>query len=122
MADPADFYTDLASINVSQVGVTLIFLRSAPIPRLSDVNAGGPDSPDIGEAPAVQEQQTEELQVEIVGRVRMSAPFLAQLRNLIDTTLRKIEEPAGDKPDHSGPRLSLGPESSGSTASGAAKK
>jgi hypothetical protein len=81
MAEPIDFYSDFASLNVTQQGYTLTFMRSIPqaVEPTVQLPSGEILEPEKSPGPAVE--------FEIVARVRFGPLFADQLRKLLDRTL-----------------------------------
>jgi hypothetical protein len=89
MPEPIDVYSDLASINVTPNGITLMFLRSLPVPA-GVIDASGALSVPVGQSttpPDSAANKPEAVRFEVIARVRMSGQFLVQLRELLSRTL-----------------------------------
>jgi hypothetical protein len=86
MADPYDFYADIASITAADTGLTLLLLRTLPLPANKDGVISGADEVFEGMAP---------INAELVARVRISPVFATQLRDLLN---RILERGAGQAP------------------------
>jgi hypothetical protein len=94
MSEPADFYSDLASINVSSNGMTLIFLRSMPAPRGTIDSSGafgiemGADGHPLPDQGGMASKPI--MNFEMVARIRISPPFAVALRDLLTRTLDQL--------------------------------
>ncbi len=93
MADPFDFYADIASVTKSDVGMTLILLRSLPAPANRDGVLTGPNEVQEGVQPVA---------AELVARIRMTPVFAAQLRDLLVRILETADHDAGRVVDQTG--------------------
>jgi hypothetical protein len=85
MADQVDLYSDLASFVVNQNGMTLIFLRSIPVPAGTP-----PERAPQGDFQIKSEDGAQMLGFEIVARIRMTPTFVVELINLLTKSLERI--------------------------------
>lgn len=86
--EPHDFYTDFASLNVAEAGMTLILLRSLPEPRFARGAAQKGDDPDVEGTPVEGEPTPPDaMSMEIVARVRFTPAFGIALRDLLTRSL-----------------------------------
>jgi hypothetical protein len=93
MTEPLDFYADLASMNVAPNGMTLVLLRSMPLPAGSEPDG----SLVLDEAhPNTDRTGPVSLSFELVARVRISPQFAVQLRDLLSRTIDQLTTLSAD--------------------------